>query len=52
MSTPHEIITRAISSIPNIRLPLVRMIVERILRELDDNGYKIKEKGMSDALSD
>lgn len=44
--TPHEIITRVITAIPNIRLPLVRMTVEKILKELDENGYKIKEKTM------
>lgn len=46
--TPHEIITRAITGIPNIRLPLVRLTVERIMRELDDEGYKIKEKTLDD----
>ncbi len=46
--TPDEIITRAISTIPNIRLPLVRMTVELILNSLDDEGYKIKEKTLDD----
>lgn len=46
--TPHEIITRAITAIPNIRLPLVRLTVEKIIKDIDENGYKIKEKTMED----
>ena len=42
--TPSDIITRAIQDIPGIRLPRVRHTVERILLELEENGYKIGEK--------
>lgn len=48
--TPHEIITRAVTAIPNIRLPLVRLTVDRIIRDLDDEGYKIKEKTLDDVI--
>lgn len=46
--TPQEVITKAVTAIPNIRLPLVRLTVERIMRDLDDEGYKIKEKTLDD----
>ena len=41
--TPNEIITRAVQAIPNIRLPMAKITTERILRELEENGYHIAE---------
>lgn len=43
--TPHEILTREIQKIPNIRLPVSQAVVERIFRELQENGYAVVERG-------
>lgn len=48
--TPHDIITREISKIPAIRMPMVRLIVQGIFAALDDEGYIVKDKGVPDAL--
>ncbi len=43
--TPSEIITRAVQAIPGIRLPAVKLVVNRILKELEENGYEFADKG-------
>lgn len=42
--TPNEIITRAVQAIPGIRMPMAKLTVERILKDLADEGYEIKER--------
>lgn len=46
--TPEEIITMQIATIPNIRIPMVALTVRRIMRALDEAGYKIKDKTLDD----
>lgn len=47
MTTPRDIITRHIQSVPNIRLPFARLLVDRIFADLADHGYTFTEKGAS-----
>ena len=46
--TPRDIITQRIERIPNIRIPLVRLIVNQIFDELEEHGYHITERGIGD----
>lgn len=46
--TPRDIITQKIERIPNIRIPLVRVIVQQIFDELHEHGYHITERGIGD----
>lgn len=39
--TPEEIITKAIHSIPGIRMPMAKIIIDKIFKGLKDNGYEI-----------
>lgn len=48
--SPRDIVTRAVHAIPGIRLPLARITIERIFRELEENGYTVREKVPADDL--
>lgn len=41
--TPKDIVTRAVQAIEGIRFPLARATVDRIFRELEEEGYVIIE---------
>jgi hypothetical protein len=41
--TPRDIITKHVQSVPNIRLPFARIIIDRIFADLAEYGYTITE---------
>ena len=44
MTTPRDIVTRAVQSIDGIRFPQARGVIERIFSDLAEEGYVIIEE--------
>lgn len=41
--TPRDIITRAVQGIPGIRFPQAKATVDRIFKELEEEGFVIAD---------
>jgi hypothetical protein len=39
--TPRDIITKAIQNIPGMRFPLAKTTVDKIFRDLEEEGFEI-----------
>lgn len=42
--TPRDIVTKAVQSIDGIRFPQAKAVIDRIFRELAEEGYVIVEE--------